>query len=270
MIVISVVAFGILTVTISAISNTIEDGNIKFFMLLAAFIFISAALLLSLYIWKYYEKEKAHLEKMKEHMMRNNDEKLKYYITSFDTPQHKMSHDEQVDNTIKEAFIKQKAQRDILELMFDNTGEIRAYFSISKNHARLSFWLAILTCIFGVVLLGLAVHYALTNPKIEPSVIAAIGGAISEVFAATSLVVHKKSLKQLNHYYDALHDNEMFLSTVHLVGNLSIDKQDDIYMEIIKRELDIRYVKATGKSKEYKAGAEPVPDAAYNNNTGQG
>ena len=149
---------------------------------------------------------------------------------------------------LKEVIIKQKGQKDILELMFDNMSEIRAYFSISKHHAKLSFWLAILNCLVGIGLLCLSVYFALTGPNIEPAIIAAVAGAVSELFAATSLVVHKKSLTQLNHYYNALHENEMFLSTVNLVGNLSIDKQDEMFIEIIKNELNVRLSRISVKN----------------------
>ncbi len=64
------------------------------------------------------------------------------------------------------------------------------------------------------------------------------------------------SLSQLNHYYDALHENEMFLSAVHLVGNLAIDKQDEIYMRIIDNEMKIRYQTFTNRDNK-KEGESP-------------
>ncbi|MCL2109482.1 MAG: hypothetical protein FWH20_09095 [Oscillospiraceae bacterium] len=155
---------------------------------------------------------------------------------------------EELKTEVREALIKQRGQKNILELMFDNMEEIRDYFSISKRHAKLSFWLAIINCLVGVVLLSLSVYYALTNPSVTPAVIAASAGAVSELFAATSLVVHQKSLTQLNHYYNALHNNEMFLSTVNLVSNLTLDKQDDILIEIIRNELKVRLNKVATKN----------------------
>lgn len=141
-----------------------------------------------------------------------------------------------------------KAQENIILLMTNNMKEIRAYFKISKNHARLSFWLAILNCVVGIGLLCYAVYNTLYSTEILTAILPAIAGAIAEIFAGTSLIVHKKSLAQLNHYYDALHENEMVLLTLHLVGNISQEKQDEIFIEIIRSEMNLRYQTAINKS----------------------
>jgi len=206
-------------------------------------------------------------DKLKTKMLQNNDDKMDVILNNHHILKHDSSHvciknknkktteiesinkklaekDKQYEDLIREeqdALLKQKGQKNILELMLDNMGEIRDYFSISKLHAKLSFGLAILNCLVGIVLFGVAVFFALTDPNnIQPAIIAAVAGGISELFAATSLVVHKKSLTQLNHYYSALNENEMFLSTVNLVGNLSIEVQDNMYVKIIKNELAVR------------------------------
>jgi len=143
---------------------------------------------------------------------------------------------------------KTKAQKDILMLMFENMDEIREYFAISKKHVKFSFWLTVLSCFFGGALLTLAVYHAMVNPDIQPAIIAFVAGAVVELFAATSLVVHKKSIGQLNYYYNALHNNEMFLSTVNLVSNLKEEKQDDTYIKIIENELNVRLSQASSFS----------------------
>lgn len=148
--------------------------------------------------------------------------------------------DQELERQRQAVALQQKSQKDTIALMTDNLLEIRGYFGISKRHARLSFWLAIVTCVVGLVLLCLAVNSALTNTETEPAILAAVAGAVAELFAGTSLIVHNRSLNQLNHYYDALHQNEMFLSTVNLVGKLSLDKQDEIYAEIIRNEIATR------------------------------
>ena len=140
---------------------------------------------------------------------------------------------------------KTKKQNDILALMHENMGEIKDYFSISKRHAEMSFKLAVISCVVGLLLLCVSVLFALTNPNIEPAILAAVAGATAELFAATTLVVHKKSLTQFNHFYDSLHENEILLLTTHLVGNLNIDRQDDVYIEIIKNEMAVRQAKIT-------------------------
>ena len=130
---------------------------------------------------------------------------------------------------------KKSDENDALNLMLVNMEEIKAYYTLSKTQAKDSFRLSVWMCILGFILLVAAVVLPfLTSGKYEVSIITAIGGAIVEIIAGTSLFVYKNSLSQLNHYYESLHDNERFLSTVNLVRKLSQEKQDDMYIEIIR------------------------------------
>lgn len=130
---------------------------------------------------------------------------------------------------------KEVEENDALKLMLVNMEEIKAYYTLSKAQAKDSFRLSVWMCILGFILLVAAVVLPFfTSGKYEVSIITAIGGAIVEIIAGTSLFVYKNSLTQLNHYYESLHDNERFLSTVNLVSKLSPEKQDDMYIEIIR------------------------------------
>ena len=134
-----------------------------------------------------------------------------------------------VDNTSK------GGTKDVLELMLNNMSEIQAYYAISKQHAWLSFVLAVVFCILGFILFSQALAADIESQ--QPMIIGAIGGTLSEIFAGTALLVHKSSLKQLNRYYLALHENERFLSTVNLLDRLSDEKREDALMKIIDNSL---------------------------------
>lgn len=71
------------------------------------------------------------------------------------------------------------------------------------------------------------------------SLIPVIGGTVVEVIAGTSLIVYKKSLEQLNQYYESLHNNERYLSLVNLVDKLSDDRKDETYISIINSQLEV-------------------------------
>lgn len=75
------------------------------------------------------------------------------------------------------------------------------------------------------------------NTGLGSALIPAIGGAIVEVVAGTSLFVYRQSLDQLNKYYEALHENERFLSVVNITDKISPEKKDEVYMEIIRSQL---------------------------------
>ena len=134
---------------------------------------------------------------------------------------------------------KDNGTSDILELMSLNMKEIKEYYFLSKNMAKHSFLLAIIMCILGFVVISFSiVSLFMKDITFIQSIIPVIGGSVVEVIAGTSLVVYKKSLEQLNQYYESLHNNERFLSLVNLVDKLSDDKKDETYISIINSQLD--------------------------------
>lgn len=129
---------------------------------------------------------------------------------------------------------------DIILLMLKNTEETTEYFSISKDHVKSSFKLSKIACTIGIIILATSVILALVLPRIEPAIIAAVSGAITEVIAGTVFWVHNKSAMQLNHYYEALHENEKFLSAVSIADKICDEKRDEVLFEIIKKQLDMK------------------------------
>ena len=51
------------------------------------------------------------------------------------------------------------------------------------------------------------------------------------------LWIHNKSALQLNYYYDALHENEKFLSAINMADKLSKEKKEEMYIEIIRKQI---------------------------------
>lgn len=133
----------------------------------------------------------------------------------------------------------EESKTNILLLMLKNSKETTEYFRISKSHSKSAHIFSIISCIFGFILLSFAIlSYIVTN-KIEISVIGTISGALTEIIAGTVLVINNKSAAQLNHYYDALHQNEKFLSAVNLADKLSPESKEEIYIEIIRKQIEM-------------------------------
>jgi len=125
-----------------------------------------------------------------------------------------------------------------LELMSINMKEIKEYYVLSKNMAKSSFRLSVSMCLLGFTLIADSiVSVFFLDISLGSAMVPAIGGAIVEVVAGTSLLVYRQSLDQLNKYYEALHENERFLSVVNIADKITPDKKDDIYMEIIRSQL---------------------------------
>lgn len=125
--------------------------------------------------------------------------------------------------------------------MLINLEDIKEFYSWSQKQAKAAFILAVTMCIFGFALMATAVILSVKfKLDFTAALIPAIGGAISEIVAATALVVYKNSLIQLNHYHKALHEDERFLSSVNLLNKFSsTDMQDTMLQEIIKSEIQM-------------------------------
>lgn len=137
---------------------------------------------------------------------------------------------------IKKKF-ENRAEANIIALMLKNSEEADEYFKISKSHVKISFLFSVFFCIIGICFLGYAIASYTLYGNLDVSIISIAGGTITEVIAGTVFWVHNKSTKQLNHYYDALHENEKFLSTVTLTDKISEQGRDEILIKIIESQL---------------------------------
>ncbi|MBQ2264349.1 MAG: hypothetical protein II341_03005, partial [Oscillospiraceae bacterium] len=127
------------------------------------------------------------------------------------------------------------------EHFYDNWSELLAYYEISKQQAVESFDWAIRFSVIGILIIVFAIASPCvlilpTEYSLGP-VIGSIAGAVVEVFAGPILVVYIKSLSQMSIYHTALADYQRYLSCACLVGNLTEEKRDEMYAEIIREEM---------------------------------
>lgn len=136
-----------------------------------------------------------------------------------------------------EVVSEKSDKKDIIALMLKNNDETMEYFKISKNQAKSSFWFSIIACIVGIAMIGISLYGVFKMKDTQFAIIGIVGGAITELIAGTVLVIHNKSALQLNYYYDALHENEKFLSAINLADKLEDDDKRDMYIEIIMAQI---------------------------------
>lgn len=185
------------------------------------------------------------LDKLLDYMKLTDD----YYYDKDDDEYYRCN--EEVDDyyyKLKKAIAKNESNvknenenkvSDIIELMLLNMREIKEYYVLSKTMAKHSFLLAIIMCILGFIIIAFSIiSIFVVDVTFVESLIPVIGGSIVEVIAGTTLIVYKKSLDQLNQYYEALHNNERYLSLVNLVDKLSNEKKDETYINIINSQLE--------------------------------
>lgn len=142
---------------------------------------------------------------------------------------------------LREQWIQQsgtdKHTKDILALMLSNMEEIREYYLISKRQATLAFGLSVAFCLAGIAgFVAVLLQFDSLNSEIISTGI--VSSSFSELFAATALLIHRSTLKQLNIYYNSLHENERFLSIVNLANQLPEEKRTDTFITIISSLLD--------------------------------
>lgn len=135
---------------------------------------------------------------------------------------------------------------DIFAAMLKNYNETREYFKISKFQSKFSFFVSVFSAIAGFIILAVAIYGIIDNEHLEVSIIAAVSGAITEIASVVVLGIHNKSALQLNYYYDALHENEKLLSAINMADKLNTDKREEMYMEIIRKQIDIQYKNKEG------------------------
>jgi len=134
---------------------------------------------------------------------------------------------------------KRKKASSVLETMVYNMAQMQNYYEISMMQAKNSYICAVIASCAGIAFFIFAsVMVIFCNASISSVIIPAAGGALTEVIAGTIFIIYKKSLDQMNHYFDSLERNEKFLSSVNLVDMVSAAKRDAIYCEIIRSRLD--------------------------------
>ena len=145
------------------------------------------------------------------------------------------------DRNNKSGNEETKNEIDALGKMMINLEDIKEFYTWSQKQAKASFALAVFMCISGFILIAAAVLLLVAfRLSFRISIIAAIGGVVTEVIAGTALVVYRNSLSQLNHYHKALHEDERFLSSVNLLRKFSTaEAQDDVLREIIRSEIQM-------------------------------
>lgn len=145
------------------------------------------------------------------------------------------NNNENISHTVN--LEKNKDSKDIIALMLKNNDELTEYFQISKKQSHWSFILSALACISGIIILGITVYSVIILKQTDIAVIGVISGAIVELIAGTIFWLHNKSALQLNHYYDALHENEKVLLAINLINTLSTEERENMCKEIIRTQI---------------------------------
>lgn len=120
-----------------------------------------------------------------------------------------------------------------VELMIYNLRALYRNIQWGRKQAKiaLAFGITFSVCGLFVYCLPLIMHSKIIDNDVASSVISPlVGGTIAELIAATAMVIYSKSIKQLNYYHKALHENERFLTSINVIRGLNCGENDRIAM----------------------------------------
>lgn len=205
--------------------------------LLLSYILLSPAIIYIVISSLKRKKEKS-IDIYREYLLQELEKKA---TENFTPDEEFCLKDKNTDNANAEKIVdtRRTGEKDIIAQMLDNNNEIKEYFKISKNQVKSSFWFSVIVCILGISMLGVAIYRAIVLGNLQAAIIGTISGSITEAISGTALWVHNKSALQLNHYYDALHQNEKFLFAINMADKLSDEKREEMYIEIIRKQTDM-------------------------------
>ena len=153
--------------------------------------------------------------------------------------------DRAFERVYKNTPVKEAATLGIYGMLNQTLERTDEYFKISLKHAKKSFVFSIVACALGLLLLCFAVALAAIQRDIKAAIVPAIGATVTNFIAATVFWVHNKSAKQLNRYYDSLHEIAVFYSSMNVVEMISDEeKKDAAYNKIIDELFNIQKIKA--------------------------
>ncbi len=113
------------------------------------------------------------------------------------------------------------------------------YFLIITKQLKLTFALALMSAVFGLLLFAITVCIALAfQEKLLVSLIPAISAAIVEMFSGIILSVHRATLKQVSKLSDGAGREEQMYSAIMLSSSLSPQSKDAVISEILKTETE--------------------------------
>ena len=122
-------------------------------------------------------------------------------------------------------------ETNIFKMMAYNLIELKEFYTLSKQQARWSFYMALIMSFLGFVLFAIEIVASHFGGK-DVNFYSALAGAIVEVIAGLFFFVYNRSMKRINIFFGSLLDTQRYLSSVQLVDKIQNNK-DLVYAYII-------------------------------------
>lgn len=102
--------------------------------------------------------------------------------------------------------LSQKSGPNIFNTVQLSLNQLTEYYTINKSQARNSYRWSVFGMVVGLatLLFGLWLVFFQENPEINIAIISGISGVLIEFLSATNFYIYKKSIKQLNYFFEEL------------------------------------------------------------------
>lgn len=145
--------------------------------------------------------------------------------------------------------IQEQSDNDVFKLLYNNVRELTEYYTISKIQSSKSFILAVVSCIFGVVIY---ISGFLIVAFFEKDIIifTTISGTVAEVITGLSFWVYSKCTKQMDEYHKRLNTTEKYLTSIQLADKMNSPDKEEMYKWLIQNAMkfDLDYQLETNKN----------------------
>jgi hypothetical protein len=134
----------------------------------------------------------------------------------------------------KRVEVEHSERGDVFDSIRLSLNQLTEYYTINKGQARSSFRSSIFALVVGLATLVSGVwFFYFHRGNIQLASLSAISGLLVQFIGGAYFVLYKKSLEQLNFFYDSLLTTQDTMLAIQLAEKLDEKLRDDVYDKII-------------------------------------
>ncbi len=121
-----------------------------------------------------------------------------------------------------------------------NLNQTTEYYTINKSQARQSFRASMIAIIAGLITILIGIWFMYFKGNVTASTISIVSSVLLEVIGGMYFYVYKKSLEQLNFFYEKLEKTQDTMVAIELTNSINdearkIELQEKIIVNLIER-----------------------------------
>ncbi|WP_200974519.1 hypothetical protein [Echinicola sp. 20G] len=140
--------------------------------------------------------------------------------------------------------IKDKSQINVIDSIRLSLNRLQEYYTINTSQARRSFTFSLIAIVTGLGVLIIGILYFYVDSKnVTLTAISSISGVLIQFIGGAYFLMYKKSLTQLNYFYQQLIINQNTMLAINLTDSISdeaksIEMKQKIIEALLKKSID--------------------------------